>query len=177
MSEKQDLIERWRTERCAAERAAPAHLANWERLYTDERVMATLGGVWPRERVGPHLEQCAGHWREHGFGIWTFHLLPSGEFVGRAGLRRIEIDGAEEIELLYALMPEYWNQGFGTEMSNAILRTAFERIRISSVVAFTVPTNAASQAVMRKAGLTYEKNILHAQLEHVLFRITRAECP
>jgi RimJ/RimL family protein N-acetyltransferase len=38
-------------------------------------------------------------------------------------------------------------------------------------VSFTLPHNAASRRVMEKAGLTYERDITHAGLPHVLYRL------
>ena len=40
-------------------------------------------------------------------------------FVGRGGLRRIEIGGRNEIELAYTLTPEFWGQGLATEIATA----------------------------------------------------------
>jgi ribosomal-protein-alanine N-acetyltransferase len=39
------------------------------------------------------------------------------------------------------------------------------------VVAFTLPTNWASRRVMEKVGFTFERDIVHAGLRHVLYRI------
>jgi RimJ/RimL family protein N-acetyltransferase len=40
------------------------------------------------------------------------------------------------------------------------------------VVCFTLTTNRASQRVMEKAGFEYERDIVHAGLPHVFYRIT-----
>ena len=45
---------------------------------------------------------------------------------------------------------------------------------MKSVVAFTLPDNTASRRVMEKLGMTYERDIVHADLPHVLYRSTRA---
>jgi RimJ/RimL family protein N-acetyltransferase len=40
------------------------------------------------------------------------------------------------------------------------------------MVAITLATNRASQRVMEKAGLTYERELIYAGLPHVLYRTT-----
>jgi RimJ/RimL family protein N-acetyltransferase len=51
------------------------------------------------------------------------------------------------------------------------VRIGFDRLGFGSLVAITTPENVASQRVMRKAGLAYERDIVHAGVPHVLFRI------
>ncbi len=43
---------------------------------------------------------------------------------------------------------------------------------MTEVVCFTLTTNRASQRVMEKAGFEYERDIVHAGLPHVFYRIT-----
>jgi RimJ/RimL family protein N-acetyltransferase len=54
------------------------------------------------------------------------------------------------------------------------VRIGFERLRLASLVAITTPANVRSQRVMAKAGLVYERDIVHAGVPHVLFRINRS---
>ncbi len=42
---------------------------------------------------------------------------------------------------------------------------------LSEVVSYTLPHNAASRRVMEKLGFSYEREIVHADLPHVLYRI------
>ncbi|HLG27036.1 MAG TPA: GNAT family N-acetyltransferase [Paenisporosarcina sp.] len=102
---------------------------------------------------------------------WMFYLKDTREWVGRAGLRRVDVGGHEEIEVGYALMPKFWNQGLATEMTQACLEVAFEVVRLDDTVSFTLTTNKASQRVMEKAGFQYERDIIHADLPHVLYRM------
>ena len=41
------------------------------------------------------------------------------------------------------------------------------------MISFTVHGNAASRAVMEKLGMTYERDLEHAGLPHVLYRLAR----
>ena len=161
------------TRRLTAERLHEAHLAELCRMHGDGRVMATLGGLRSAAETRRFLQANLAHWKRHGFGLFVFRERASGAFVGRGGLRHVEIDGGKEIELAYAVMADFWRQGLASEMAAAILRVAGDTIGSSDIVAFTLTTNAASRRVMEKLGFRFERDIVHAGLPHVLYRIGR----
>jgi RimJ/RimL family protein N-acetyltransferase len=134
--------------------------------------MATLGGTRSEASTREFLEAGLRHRAEHGFGIWILRDAADSSFVGRAGLRHVHVGGNDEVELLFSLLSQYWNRGLATEASRALLRIGFETLDLQDVVAFTLPANRPSQRVMEKTGFRYERDIVHADLPHVLYRIT-----
>lgn len=168
-----ETINSFRTDRLVATRLSATDLDELCRMHRDTRVMATLGGTRSEERTKQFLRTNLGHWDDHGFGLWVFRAASDGAFVGRGGLRHVHIGGHDEVELAYALMPELWGFGLATEMARALLKIAFEQLALAQVVAFTITTNAASRRVMEKLGFTFERELVHAGLPHVLYRITR----
>jgi RimJ/RimL family protein N-acetyltransferase len=142
-------------------------------MYQDPRVMATLGGLRNRRQTQENLGRHLNHWRQHGFGIWMFFHREDGQFVGRGGLQHVTVDDRSEVELAYAVRAEFWNQGLATEMAAGSLAVAFEDLQRTDVVAFTLPTNTGSRRVMEKSGFQYEKDITHAELPHVLYRLSQ----
>lgn len=167
-------IESFTTNRLFAEKIKAGDLDKFANMHTNQQVMATLGGLRTEKQTRDNFEWNLNQWKENGFGLWLFYLNESKEWVGRAGLRRVEAGGFEEIELAYALMPQFWNQGLATEIAKACIEIAFEVIRLDNIVSFTLTTNKASQHVMEKAGLQYERDIMHADLPHVLYRIKKS---
>ena len=164
-------IETFSTERLAAFKVTADDLEKFVIMHSDNDVMATLGGLRTTEQTQENLDWNLRQWRENGFGLWMFYLKDTNEWVGRGGLRRVDVGGHEEIELGYALMPQFWNQGLATEISKACIEIAFEVIRLENIVSFTLTTNKASQRVMEKVGFQYERDIIHAELPHVLYRM------
>ena len=59
--------------------------------------------------------------------------------------------------------------GPATELAQASVDVAFDELGLREVVAFTLPDNVASRRVMEKAGLRYEREIVHVGLPHVLY--------
>jgi RimJ/RimL family protein N-acetyltransferase len=78
----------------------------------------------------------------------------------------------DEVEVAWAISPERWGRGLATELARASITTAFGPLGLSGIIAFTLPHNLASRRVMEKTGFVYERNIVHAQLPHVLYRRT-----
>lgn len=161
---------RFETPRMIAERVSDSDFDDLVRMNQDTRVMATLGGVRSENETGEALSAMLAHWNRHGFGIWIFRERGTRAFVGRAGLRNRRVEEIGEIELLYAVMAEFWQSGFASEMARALLDLARE-IGIESVVAFTLPSNLGSRRVMEKAGMHFEREITWAGLPHLLYRI------
>lgn len=161
------------TPRLSAVPISADHMEWMRRLVQDPRVAATLGGVPSEDALAGIMQRNLDHWSAHGFGIWNFTLRSSGDYVGRAGLRHVSPETwSGEIELAYAVMADYWRNGYATEMSQAVLRTGFEQLRLPSIVCFTLPHNIASRRVMEKLGFVYERDGQHAGLPHVFYRLT-----
>jgi ribosomal-protein-alanine N-acetyltransferase len=134
------------------------------------RFMAELGGVRDEAGTLAYLERNMAHWAAHGFGLWMLRDRETGAMIGRAVLRHLDVDGVDEVETGYGFLPDVWGRGLATEIARACVGIGQDRLGLASVVGITVPTNAASQQVMRKAGLQYERDIVHAGLTHLLFR-------
>ena len=142
-------------------------------IHSDPRAAATLsadGQPFSKAHSRQALHSWKKHWDQHGFGVWLFHKM-DGEFVGYAGAMHASIDGKPEVEVLYALRSDFWGNHLATEMAMAVVEFAFEQLRVTELVAYTLPTNVGSRRVMEKCGFEYEKETVHAGLRHVLYRL------
>jgi ribosomal-protein-alanine N-acetyltransferase len=63
-----------------------------------------------------------------------------------------------EVGLFWALAREQWGNGYATEAARAMVSYAFDNLRLRRVVATTEHDNARSIAVMRRLGMTIERN-------------------
>jgi RimJ/RimL family protein N-acetyltransferase len=140
-------------------------------MYFNPRVMATLGGLRSEEQTRELLRGHFAHWEEHGFGWWVARDSSTGAFAGRGGLRRRIVGGLEEVEVGYAFLPEFWGRGLATELAAESVRVGFEVLGLKELVGMALPTNRASRRVMEKVGFRYERDIVHADLPHVLYRL------
>jgi ribosomal-protein-alanine N-acetyltransferase len=163
-------LDRLETKRLVGERLREEHFAYHRAMDTDPDVMATLGGVRSENESRETLRSGLEHWARNGFGPWVFHVRETGETVGGAPLRRVVIEGRDEVELGYRVAAAWWGRGIATEMASALVGVARERLGLAEIVAFTLPYNVASRRVMEKVGFAYERDIEWAALPHVLYR-------
>jgi ribosomal-protein-alanine N-acetyltransferase len=144
-------------------------------LMSDPRVAATLGGARTPDQYESWLRRDIAHWQTHDFGPWHAFERSTDQLVGRIGARVSLVEGVMEVELAWAVHADHWGQGYAAELAAAARDLAFSR-GLSSVVAFTLPDNTASRRVMEKLGMTYERDITHADLPHVLYRVQSRSC-
>jgi ribosomal-protein-alanine N-acetyltransferase len=161
-----------RTPRLIGTPAGPGDFADIRRLHSDPRVMATLssdGATFSEDQTRSFLQRAAQHWKEHNFGLWIFRTQSDAEFVGYGGIKHATVEGRDVIELAYAITSDHWRKGFATEISRAALKHGFDTMHLDRIVAFTLPHNKASRAVMEHCSFTYNRDITHATLPHVLY--------
>jgi [ribosomal protein S5]-alanine N-acetyltransferase len=161
-----------RTLRLIGTPASPSDFADIRRLHSDSRVMATLsadGNTLSEEQSRAFLECAADHWKSHGFGLRICREYAGGDFVGYGGIRHATVEGHDQVELAYAIRSDHWRKGFATEISIAALQQGFDALHLDQIVAFTLTHNRASRGVVENCGFTYQRDILHAGLPHVLY--------
>jgi RimJ/RimL family protein N-acetyltransferase len=170
-------LERVETPRMVLERLRLEHAPEQLRLLRDPRVTATL---WPERDPPTESDVLAGlaskveRWERHGFGMWLLRDRDTGETLGRGGLQYTYTAGLHDVEAGWAIVPARWGRGLATELARACVEVGFGQLDLLTIVAFTLRTNVASRRVMEKAGFTYERDIVHAGLPHVLYRHARA---
>ena len=158
------------TERLAAEPIGPQHQDELCVLLGDPRVGATLGGAATPAQVRALITAHAAQWERHGFGLCLWREKATGAAIARGGIQHTHVGGRDEVEVGWAVMADRWGEGFATELAAASVQFGFERLGLTDIVAFTMPTNRASRRVMEKLGFEYERDIEHAGLPHVLYR-------
>ncbi len=87
------------------------------------------------------------------------------------------------VEIGWRIAKEYWGNGYASEAAAASLHFGFEKLKLQQIVAFTVPTNKRSIAVMERIGMSRNPadDFDHPNLQpghplqrHVLYRIAAA---
>jgi len=158
------------TPRLAAERLTQGHLPEIRRMHRDAAVMAQLGGVRDDAQTAAYLAKNLKHWDEYGFGLWVLRERAGGEPVGRAVLRHLLVEDVDEVEVGYAFYEPFWGRGLATEVASACLELGRRTLDLTTIVGVTSPENRASQHVLEKIGLVYERDFTHEGAPASLFR-------
>ena len=94
-------------------------------------------------------------YERHGFGLNCVELRESHTPIGMCGLlKRAELP---DPDIGFALLPDFWNQGFAFEAAEAVLRDARERLEIQRILAITSLDNEASISLLQRLGFRFEK--------------------
>lgn len=105
-------------------------------------------------------------YKENGFGLWMLLLKNRNTPIGMCGL--INRDSLDDIDIGFALLPEYSNLGYGYEIAQATMNYANDTLGIKKIVAITNSNNISSIKLLNKLGLQFEKKIKLSDNDTVL---------
>lgn len=127
-------------------------------LWTRPEVLRFLfdGESINREKAGELLRRSERDFEERGHGLWSLRSRDEAGIAGFCGLFPVG-DRRDAAELVYGLAPEFWGRGLATEAARAAIRFAFERAKLSKVIASADEPNAASIKVMERAGMRFTR--------------------
>jgi ribosomal-protein-alanine N-acetyltransferase len=153
----------------------PADIDALAPIYGDPDVMRYMrtGNPAPRERVAFVIDYYIRYWQEHPFGLWAVERRDDRSLIGQCGL--FHLDNTPEVEVAYLLAKDAWGQGFATEAAAATLRYGFETVGLDRIVAVVRPQNIASQHVLEKIGLDYERDARYYELDVSYYGLDRAD--
>lgn len=95
----------------------------------------------------------------------------SGLLIGHCGLLVQVIDGIEELEIAYSLLPRFWHLGYATEAANQCKTVAFSNRYANSLVSIISLTNIPSQKVAFKMGMCIDKQTVYNANDVYIFRV------
>lgn len=161
-------------------------LTSFARLNADPQVMEHF----PAPLTEPESDALAARIREgltnNPFGLWAVEIPGEAEFIGFTGLSRptFTTHFTPCIEVGWRLAKQFWGNGYATEAAIASLDYAFRDLKLAEIVAFTIPANKRSRAVMERLSMHRDPkdDFDHPSLpkdhplhRHVLYRVDRAE--
>lgn len=94
-------------------------------------------------------------YRKFGFGFWVMEQKADGMPVGIAGL--VKRDFLEDVDIGYALLPDFYGQGYAVEAAEAVLDFAKRKLALPRLAAILIESNKPSQRVAEKIGLRFER--------------------
>ena len=124
----------------------------------------------PVDSARAAIERYRQSWQDRGYGPWA--IFRDSRLVGHAGLNFVPEFG--ETEVLWSLHPDVWGQGLATEAARAALDFGFRTVELGLIFAVTRPDNLASQAVMKRLGLVYRKDVVYRCIDSVWFDLDRS---
>lgn len=92
-------------------------------------------------------------YKQNGFGLYLVALQEHGTPIGICGLiKRAELP---DVDIGFAFLPDFWNQGFAFEAATAVMDYGQETLKLDRIVAITSLDNDASIKLLQKIGFTF----------------------
>ena len=127
-------------------------------MYANESFYRFLDGKpLARSQVWENMAVILGHWSLLGYGIWALECRETGQLVGRAGL--LNLPGWPDVEVCWALSPDFWGKGYATEAAQASINWAFDTRGFGRLISLIHPDNSASKALAIRLGEKFLERI------------------
>ncbi|WP_298493103.1 GNAT family N-acetyltransferase [uncultured Algibacter sp.] len=125
---------------------------NWIK-YIGDRKTKTIKDAEERIKTG-HLKS----YKTSGFGFYKLLLkAENNKAIGTCGL--IKRDALDEVDIGFAMLPDYEGIGIGYEASIAVMKLAKQTFKLKKLVAITNPDNNKSIKLVEKLGFTYQNKV------------------
>lgn len=152
---------RFETKRLVLRDHIPDDLSSMHILLSDRKAMYYLDDIQTDGLDGTcrNLETAISEANQTNRRKFFFAILEkeSGEYIGEVGYTvTVQTPLGCIAGLGYFIKPAYWGRGITTEASREVLRYAFEQGDIIKMETGCISENAASEAVMKKLGMTRE---------------------
>jgi RimJ/RimL family protein N-acetyltransferase len=103
---------------------------------------------------------------EYGFGMYIMERKSDAECIGVCGL--IQRSYLDRPDIGFAVLPEATGKGYTSEAAGAVLAYARQELKPGQIYGITTEDNLASQRVLTKLGLVYQKDIKDEQGEKLM---------
>jgi [ribosomal protein S5]-alanine N-acetyltransferase len=143
------------TARLSLRRPAPADIDSIFAINSDERALThnPSDGLATRDEACQLLRRWDEHWRRFGFGYWVVRRRGSDRPIGSCGIKVMQFNDGDAVNLFYRFDPAVWGNGLATEAVSAVTSWVAENVPDRSLIARIRPQNVASQRVALHAGL------------------------
>lgn len=127
------------------------------RLVNEPSWIQNIGDKGVRNLEDARNYLCTGPmdmYERRGFGLYMIELNDGDVPIGMCGL--IKRDSLQDVDIGYALLPEYWGKGYAHEAVTAVLAYGKRKFGLNRIVAIVSPGNASSIRVLEKVGMQFE---------------------
>lgn len=158
------------TERLILRHFIPSDVDEMLKLFSDPVAMAYYPSIKDKVETEEWVGRNVQSYSDFGFGLYASVLKENRQCVGYCGfIFQKDIDGADEIEIGYSLIREFWNKGYATEAAIACKEYGFGTLNAERLISLVRPENVPSRKVAERIGMRVEKRIHRWDFEHLVY--------
>lgn len=163
------------TERLTLAPFAPEHREALNAMHNNRDVMRFLSSGEPEtmEKTDAGIARNQAGWQHLGYGWWVVILRQTNQIIGAACLQKLAHIETNPLEIGWRLLPEFQGHGYATEAGQAAADFAFNTVGVDFVKAVCNPANLASEAVMKRLGMTPLGTQIHYDEPCTTYRLDR----
>lgn len=105
-------------------------------------------------------------YERHGFGLYLVHARALDAPIGMCGL--IKRDALEDVDLGFALLPQFRGQGYAYEAASAVMAYGRDKLGLRRIVAILSTDNHRSSRLLRRLGFQPERQVTLPPSDEVL---------
>ena len=139
-------------------------------LNNDSEVLKYTGDVpFNSEQEALQFLEQYDAYSKTGIGRYALIRKEDQEFLGWCGLKYHP--ETRQVDLGFRLSKKYWNQGYATESTQAVLNYAFYTLKYPKLVAHTHINNKASRRVLEKCNFQKIKHFDYDGMPAILYEL------
>ena len=146
-------------------------------LWGDADVMTFLGGPLSDEKVLKKMRAEMACLEKSGVQYWPIFEKSTDEFVGCCGLRPWVYAPPEGHEMGFHLVKAKWGQGYASEIAQAVVNHAFEKLQFPLLRAGHHPEHLNSKKILLKLKFQFVDEVFYKPtgLMHPTYELKRSE--
>ena len=168
------LLENQESERIIFRRIVPEDFDTWLPFYKNPKSTQYWEGLSknPEAACKEQFKNIFKRYEKELGGMNALILKETNKLVGICGLLVQKVDGIEELEIGYSILPEYWRKEYAFEAAKKSKDYAFEQGFTSSLISIIHIDNIPSQKVALKNGMQLDKTTIYKENPVHIYRIT-----
>lgn len=123
----------------------------------------------PSQSLARIRQETAYAAENKGLGLFACFEKATDSYLGLVKIKHI--DNTNAIEVGYAFLPEAWEKGYATEITQKAIEYLNRNFKERKIVAFIQADNLNSRRVLEKAGMAEVENTYEGHEDAVVFEL------
>lgn len=167
------LLENQKSERLLFRKITPKDFDSWLPFYENPESTRYWNGLPknPEEACNKQFDKTFERYEKGLGGMNALIHKETNLLIGICGLLVQTVDGIEELEIGYSILPQYWRKGYAIETARKCKEYAFNHKFTTSLISIIHVDNIPSKRVASKNGMVLDKTTTYKENPVAIYRV------